>query len=174
MKYYLFEGQISADGENIRDLLSMISSDEENITLGINSNGGEVIVALFLLDVLNSNKHRIQLNIINWAQSSAYLIWAGFEGYKTCYPGSFGVAHMSQKTVYVNDHGKLSGDGEIHRKTSTDFKKMNEKYVVPTLTKKQAEDFWDECDITITYSQLKRIADKHNKINNAIPLADLV
>lgn len=171
MRYLILNEGIDYKNPAIKELLEALSCGcteecKDIFEISIDSWGGAVPIGLYLLDVLNRNKHRVTLTVTGEVSSCAFMIWAGFEGYKSVTAGSWAVVHMSTRQGTIRDHKFDDGTKQL-LKDGKYMLKVHERYTLPELTEKEAELWLNERDITIPYTRLKTIAAKHNKLNKA-------
>lgn len=154
--------------KEIMNALSCGCNDDcyDILNIAIDSYGGSVPIGLHLLNILNANAHRVTLTAAGQVSSCAFMIWAGFKGYKSVTAGSWAIVHMSTRQGTIRDHKYADGTKQL-LKDGKHMLKAHEQYVIPELTEEEAEQWLNEKDITISYSRLKRIAAKHNRINKA-------
>lgn len=157
--------RVDFDNSDIITILSALS-EPGPITIAINSHGGELPAGLFLIDVFNRNADRIQLAGAGNLSSCAFMLWAGFTGYKMVYAGSWATVHKSTRFTEIRDEN-LSEGGQKLLLDGNNFKEIHDRYIIPELNKKEQLSFKLEADVLIPYTRLKRIAAKHNRINKA-------
>ncbi len=164
MKYFILNGGIEHRNTRVEELMHLISNEPGNITIALDSSGGNMAVGLFLLDMLNDNAHRIHLVALSFIESMALTMWLGFKGYKSSYPCSSGTAHQSYLNVSINENHEISGNN-YNKTTIGEARKIFEKYVEPNLTKKELQGYHNGEDVIITPVRLVQIANKHNRLN---------
>lgn len=112
MKYYLHADGITE--ECIKGLLEFINqNDGQDITIGLNSNGGSTATALFLAHVLNMRKNLVTLIAISGIYSAAFDLFYRFKGTKILARGCRGMYHYS--SIDIRYGSSLRPDNEDER-----------------------------------------------------------
>lgn len=107
MKYYLHSDGINPD--TVRQMIEFVQDNEGELTIGINSSGGDVSAAAFLLDCLNANKDRITIIAVTAVFSAAFSLFYRFNGKKKITTGCRGMFHYSTQPITMAANGRPDG-----------------------------------------------------------------
>lgn len=100
MTYHIFSKRI--DNETSKEFLDIINKNEGDITLALDSAGGEFQASLYLAHVLNTEISRITLIAVNAVYSGAFLIFYLFKGKKKISGSCRGMLHQSVMEVSIS------------------------------------------------------------------------
>lgn len=104
MKYYYFSDNINKD--SVKQVLHFISSNQGNITIYFDSEGGEVNAANTLIEVINSNKERITLHVIGYIFSSAFMVFLKTKCKTVLNSNCLGMIHETYQSFSIKSSGK--------------------------------------------------------------------
>ena len=155
MKHYIFKSKI--DIESVESLLSFINSTEDNITILVDTQGGENTLTEYLLIFLNENKDRITLMAGNEITSNGFWLFYKFQGKKIISPSTFSLIHEAWQefpTYALKD--KKSSQYESFKELK-EINKNSLKILKQFLNKKEVKWYKKGFDVYLNSKRLNKI-----------------
>lgn len=163
MKYYLFSGDIEA--EALKPVIDFLSRTDDEITLGMDTCGGETCAGYFLLDVINSMTDRLTLVAAGQVYSMGMDIWFKYRGRKRACPEAMGMIHLSfVPGADVNSTGTPDEAVRAYLPTMRRIKKENDKWIKKILTPEEFKKYNKGERIYLDGLRLNEIAAEHNSL----------
>lgn len=106
MKYYYFHHEIKP--ETTEKFLEFIQSNDGEITVFLNSPGGDDFDTFLLEKILNDNKDRITLIANGMIYSNAFRLFFKVNCKREIYPYTVGMFHQSGANRRICENGKLN------------------------------------------------------------------
>lgn len=133
--YYLLEADI--DTESINILLTWVGATKGNLTIGIDSGGGDPAAGYFLSHALEQEAHRVELVACGCVYSTAFDVLTRFPGKVIVTPGCRGMTHYATISHTVRSDGKAEDDGELRmdqammKRLQKDTDDWSKRYMTP-------------------------------------------
>ena len=155
MTYFYFADGIHFD--KVQPLINFINTTPGDLTIYINSGGGDTAVAEVLLDIFTENKDRITL-VASVIYSAAFWIFYAYIGKKRLNDGCTGMWHMEAKDVSMRLDWKPNyTEGDHWKRELKDRLKGELKFANAILTKKEFKRYKRGLDVYFTYKRMKEI-----------------
>lgn len=159
----------SFNKELIEKLTEALNSTDKNITIYLKSSGGSVSVMECVLDIVNTNKDRIELVGFGSLESAAFLFFFLAECKKRILPNTIGHTHQQRLNIDVNEKLKpyyLADEAEMERGKSIkkDLDIFNKQI---GLNKKELAKYKRGEDAYFQYDRFLELIDNYDK-NKAI------
>lgn len=156
MKYY-----IHADGINDRSVMetvNFIQNNEGEITIGLNSDGGQTSYGAFLVECLNENKDRITLIALTGVFSAAFRVFYEFKGKRKMSHGCRGMFHYATQDVRMCAKIRPDGTGEESVISGLKSSKaQNDSFVEQFMTPTELRKFRKNWDVYFDFERMKKI-----------------
>jgi len=160
MKYYIFEGRIEF-GEGLQKLLDFIGNNEGELLIGIDSIGGSATIGELLLNILNLNKERVTLQCLNGVYSTAFYLFAEFEGKKLLAENSKGMWHYGKTTICIDDKGNpFDGEDEVVKSSNKYRKAFSGRIAKKYMNEKELQKFKKGEDVYFGYERMREMFTK--------------
>lgn len=112
MKYHILQGEINS--QSAQSLLDFIGDNDGDLTICINSGGGDSAWGRVILMAMNENADRIRLWVVGGAYSAAMRIFTGFNGVRGMVGFPLGMLHLTTYDLSIMANGKpKSGEDEM-------------------------------------------------------------
>lgn len=156
--YFIFDGEIASKNENIQKLLDIFNQEKGNILLGIDSVGGCNATNSFLLKMLNENKERVSVMVLNSVYSSAFVLFYDFKGKKYLSKGARGMYHYSHFEMSMNANGRptLHEDIAVLKDRKRLFKEQID-FIKTFMTKTEQNKFRKGEDVYFDFARMQEI-----------------
>lgn len=156
MKYYLYEGDINK--EHVEPLIAFLNNNEGEVTIGLNSVGGEMGLSRLVLKMLNDNKERVTLMAVETIESAAFNIFRDFRGKKLLSFGCRGMLHHAYCKVFISGNGKITfkSGRAISSVLKSDWKETHKKSK-GWLTKKEVKLLNKDKDVNFDFERMKEL-----------------
>ena len=156
-KQYLYlNGRM--DYEMVNSFLNFynsLSSETNEVTIYLNSEGGIYDVMQILLDIINHSKVKITLVAVGYIMSCAFLLFYLAKCNKILMSNCYGCVHTISSSFELRDK-KFEGDiirlneiNDINKKIEHNFKSF--------LTKEESKKFKDGEDVYLSSKRMKEI-----------------
>lgn len=156
MKYFFFQDDI--EKESVEKLVNFINDFDEEILLGLHSDGGQSGLSRYLLDVLNINKERITLFAFEFIGSAAFNIFYDFQGRKKMSFGCIGVYHHASKPISVSGKNNVTYfAGRAEQKTMVELWDNTIERGKNFLNDKEMKSLKKNEDVPFSFSRMKEI-----------------
>ena len=156
MKYYIFESHIGHNEETQK--LFEFLGNEGDLTIGINSSGGSGSVAQLLLKALNQNKDRVTLCCLAGVYSSAFYVFAEYEGQKTLTVNTKGMWHYGTWDISIDDRNQPACHEGVAIKKDLKFsKEFMEKIARKYMNEKELKKFKKGEDVFFGYERMREL-----------------
>lgn len=154
MKYFQLEGRI--DESLVTRFMEFCNSNiSEECTIVINSAGGKNILAIMILDIINSHSEKMTL-ISAGVYSAAFYIFFYAKCKRKIIYGSLGMHHKGYlKDVYINESGKPKYQEDICQ--IENLKSIKGNYLEKFMTKKEKLLYNNDDDVYFTFNRMKEI-----------------
>lgn len=155
MRYHILSGRI--EKASAKSLLEFIEENEGNLTIAIDSTGGEKTFATLINYALLKNEDRITLIALNIGSCAFDIFWE-FSGEKCLAFGCIGMMHHSARDVSIQSNGKPSYDeGECHLKNLKTYRELELKIAQDICTKPELRRFKENRDVYFTFGRMLEI-----------------
>lgn len=155
MKYYLFSGELTAKG--IRPLLEFLNETEGEITLGMDSEGGDTCVGCFLLDVLEAHSDRLVLVAAGRVYSAAMDLFCLYSGEKRVCRNAMGMVHLAYTNSEVNSTGLTDDETKAFMPMLKRAKKEDDKWVKRILTDDEFKRYNQGKEVYLDEARLRKL-----------------
>ena len=156
MKYYLHAGGISV--ESVIQILDFVQNNDGDLTIGLNSGGGQTSVAAFLLDCLNANSERVTLTALTGIYSAAFWLFYNFKGKRKIASGCRGMFHYATQPVTLCATGRPDGfEDEAIVSALKHDKIANEKIALEFMNPTELKKFKKNWDVFFGLDRMMEI-----------------
>lgn len=156
MRYHLLKGRI--DPETVKATLDFICDVEGNLTVAIDSTGGEKAYSDMLLFALNQNKDRVTLIALAGVASCAFDIFYGFQGPRKMAFGCMGMTHYSTQSLDIHPNGGAAyAEGLCQKKNLKAYKERELSTLQEFATAIEVKQFRKGWDVFFSFHRMKEI-----------------
>ena len=125
--------EVDIDADFFKELAELLSIKDENHTIYLSSNGGDLWLVEPILKMINDNKDRIEIIGVREISSSALSIFLGAECKKSITKNTFAIWHKPSFSFDLDDKNKPRND----------FYKFKNKYIVEGFSKEFELEYKD-------------------------------
>lgn len=149
--------------DELQAFLSWLNDTEGPIEIMLDSEGGHIHIALFVLKALNHHKDRLTLTA-GYLQSSGMIVWLGYEGKVATTLLSQGMVHTGAVYPQLRD-GNQTAPTQSRRvdELSRRMAWISENYCIPALEDYTLRAFKHHHDVWLGPEALDRIAVEKNR-----------
>lgn len=153
--------------ELLQKVAEAINSDAENITVYLSSTGGKISVMTALLEMVNSNKDRINLVAYDYIGSAAFVFFIKAECNKKALKNTIAMHHQTLTNVDLNEFKKpyyKSDEAELIRmkKEHEDSQEFNQQI---GLTPNEIKRYNQNEHLYFQHDRLIELIENYNKNN---------
>lgn len=155
MTYFIFDKPFNE--EHSRTFLDFLHVPGD-ITIGINSGGGNVATSRLCIDALNANKDRVTLVCLAGVYSAAFELFYRFEGKRKLTVGCKGMYHLSYEEICIASNSKpISGEGDCMQRIRAYTYERETRFAKTFMTKPELKGLSRNEDVFFDFDRMKQI-----------------
>ena len=120
MKYFYFN-DLFEENKTTKDFIDFINENQDELTIFLNSGGGNSNIKQVLLDILNENKERIMLKASYFIGSNAFRLFFEFEGKKKIMDATYGMFHLTIMEVATLENNETVESDKMTKENMLNF-----------------------------------------------------